>query len=273
MTRNHDRPAPPPDNCCRTEPGRPASPGPKERALVQRLIDSLDRPGERIQRIALGGFFVGVLAGDRLGLAATLGARFHEEDRAALEALPGARLDEAAANIFSASPLSVSLGLAALNAGLAPPRLERGPNVEEIIADWGRDRRVVVVGDFPFTERLRGSAARLDLLELKDTPGRTEREEWDRVLAGCHVAAITSTALLTRAMAYFLERSAQAQRILVGPSTPLSPVFFQEGAAALAGSVVTDPEAVLAGIEEGLNFRGLKKLGIRFVFLRPGDLN
>ena len=214
---------------------------------------------------------MGVLAGGRLGLAATLGARVREEDRAAIESLPGTRLDQAAQNLFSPSPLTVSLGLAALNAGFSPSVRDQGKNAEELIAEWGRGRKVVVVGDFPFTQRLRESASRLDLLELREVPGRTEREKWDRVLAGCQVAAITSTALLTRAMAYFLDRSRQARQILVGPSTPLSPVFFQEGVEALAGSVVLDPEAVLAGIEADHNFRGLKKLGIRFVCLGPED--
>jgi hypothetical protein len=35
--------------------------------------------------------------------------------------------------------------------------------------------------------------------------------------------------------------------------------------------VVLDPEAVRAGIEADGTFRDLKKLGIGFVYLRPGD--
>ena len=114
-------------------------------------------------------------------------------------------------------------------------------------------------------------ASRLHLLELKDVPGKTDRREWDRALAGCSVAAITSTALLTRSMAYFLKQAQGAYKVLVGPSTPLSPVFFEEGVDTLAGSVVLDPEAVLAGVEADGTFRDLKKLGIRFVCLQPPE--
>ncbi len=268
MSQDHRPPHP---QCHQAPPVPPPSPGTAERKLLERLISSLERPAAKIERAAVGRFFVGVMAEGRMGLASTLGHLASPQDRPVIEGLAGAELVRAAENLFSSSPLAISLGLASLNAGLVSPDLDRGPNAEEIIADLGRDREVVVVGHFPFTATAREVASRLHLLELRDVPGRTERGEWDRVLAGCDLAAITSTALLTRSMAYFLKQAKRAYKILVGPSTPLSAVLFEEGAEALAGSVVTAPEAVLAGIEADGTFRDLKKLGIRFVYLRPGD--
>jgi len=265
-----DRPSGP-SGCQKAAPEYVSDPDPAERNLVQKLIQGLDRPEERIERVAVGRFFVGVLAGGRLGLASTLGAGIRPPDRPVIESLPGSSLASAAKNMFAGSPLTVSLGLAALNAALVPPHDRPGPNAEDLIADWGRNKKVVVVGHFPFTQRLGEIASRLDLLELKDVPGQTARGEWARVLSGCDVAAVTSTALLTRRMSYFLGLSKQAKRILVGPSTPLSPVLYKEGVDVLAGSLVLDPESVLAGIEADGTFRELKNLGIRFVCLRPED--
>jgi len=124
---------------------------------------------------------------------------------------------------------------------------------------------VVVVGDFPFTERLGQKVGRLHLFELRERPDRTPRAEWEETLQRCQVVAITSTALLTRQMSYFLTQARQAFKILLGPSTPLSPALFDCGADALAASLVAETGPVMDGVREGLPYHNLKRLGIDFV--------
>jgi uncharacterized protein (DUF4213/DUF364 family) len=48
---------------------------------------------------------------------------------------------------------------------------------------------------------------------------------------------------------------AAAPVLVLGPSTPLSPVLFDHGAHLLSGSVVEDIESVLRAVAQGANFR------------------
>ena len=57
----------------------------------------------------------------------------------------------------------------------------------------------------------------------------------------------------------------QATVLLLGPSTPLSPVLYRFGIDFLSGSVVTDINSVLAAIKQGANFRQVHRAGVRLV--------
>jgi uncharacterized protein (DUF4213/DUF364 family) len=65
----------------------------------------------------------------------------------------------------------------------------------------------------------------------------------------------------------------QALVILLGPSTPLSPILFEEGVDILCGSQITNIEAVLRVVAQGGNFRQIHRAGVRTVTMaRPGLL-
>ena len=57
-----------------------------------------------------------------------------------------------------------------------------------------------------------------------------------------------------------------AFKMLVGPTTPLSPILFDHGIHVLAGAVVTDLEPVLAAVSQGASFRQIP--GVKRVLLR-----
>jgi uncharacterized protein (DUF4213/DUF364 family) len=56
--------------------------------------------------------------------------------------------------------------------------------------------------------------------------------------------------------------------VLIGPTTPLSPVLFDYGVDVLCGAVVEDARYVLASIASDVSTRRLP--GMRPVSLRPG---
>ena len=169
-----------------------------EQELVHRLIQSLDRPEALVDEVIPGHKFVGVRAGDRMGLASTLGAEPNDEERALITDVRGQTLQEMARLLLSASPFSLTLGLAAINAGLDPGPGELDLPAERLIREIGRDRDVVIVGDFPFIDQIRPVVGRLHLLELRDIPGCVPRNDWSDTLQACDLAVITSTAILTR---------------------------------------------------------------------------
>ncbi|GAB1401031.1 DUF364 domain-containing protein [Aminivibrio sp.] len=236
-----------------------------ERLLIDHLIESMAAPEERVDQVFLGPKQIFLRAGSRAGLAASLGSS-SRKGISTIESVRGKTLREVASLLYDDLLLNRSLGAAALNAGLEPKGDLKSPNALDLILDKGRGRDVVVVGDFPFTDRIRAEAGRLSLLELKDVPDRLDLEKWDEALASCDVAAITGTALLTRSMARHLKASPQAYQFILGATAPLSPVLINNyGADVLAGSVVVDAEKTERGVMEGLSISTLHRTGcLRF---------
>jgi uncharacterized protein (DUF4213/DUF364 family) len=246
----------------------------RERRLVEDILLALPRPETPVDEIVVGPMMTGVRAGERAGLGAMLGARLTDEETDRVGALQGQPLGLVAELALEESPGLRCVGMAAANAGL---RLrEPGPDVggEDLLARLGMCGKVVLVGDFPFAERLADAIApgTLSILELKDGQGFAAPETWSDLLAEADVVGITATALLTGAMAWFLGRARKAYRVVLGPTTPFAPALFTAGADVLAGSLIEDWETVRSSIADGLSFKALKKRGgVRFAaLLRPG---
>jgi hypothetical protein len=245
--------------------------------LINELIESIQHPEAVISEIAVGSQFIGILAEDNgiecVGLASTLGAAATAEAQRLLNELPGTSLARAAELLKSDGAFAISLGAAALNAGLVPPPDLPDLEASTIMAERGKYGETVLVGEFPFTDWLRKQVQTLHLFELRDIPGRTSPVLWDEILSRCRVLGLTGTTLITRAMAAYLEKAPQAFTIVIGPTTPLSPVLFSRGADILAGCRVVSPGPVFEAIRQGMSFRDFKKLGVRFLaWPRPGTL-
>ncbi|GAB6907184.1 conserved hypothetical protein [Desulfosarcina cetonica] len=241
----------------------------RERQLIEDLIQAMHRPTAAITEIAVGAHFIGVRAEENgsvfAGLASTLGAAPSADERDLADRLIGSSLLTAAQLLRSSQAFSISLGAAALNTATTAPANPPDIEASAIMAEKGRDGETVLVGEFPFVERLRQQVQRLHLFELRDVPGRTAPAQWDKTLGRCKVLGLTGTTLLTRAMAAYLEKAPQAYTIIIGPTTPLSPVLFEYGADVLAGCRVVTVAPVFDGIRQGLSFRAFKKLGVQFV--------
>jgi hypothetical protein len=74
----------------------------------------------------------------------------------------------------------------------------------------------------------------------------------DQLLPQADVVAVTATTLLNRTLPIVLAGvRPDAFVMLLGPSTPLTPVLFQFGFDVLCGTVVDDADAVLRAVEQG----------------------
>lgn len=241
----------------------------RERRLIDDVIQSMHHPSAVIADIAVGSHFIGIRADDDgkdcVGLASTLGAAPSDEERQMVAQMVGKTLAEAAGRLTSTTGFSISFGAAALNAGIRAPRDQPDFEASRIMAEKGKAGETVLVGDFPFTDRLRRQVKTLHLFELQAVDGRTPPDQWDAVLGRCHVLGLTGTTLLTRAMATYMEKAPQAYTIIIGPTTPLSAVLFDYGADVLAGCRVVSPDHVFDGIRRGMSFREVKKLGIELI--------
>ncbi len=210
----------------------------------------------------------------RCGLASTLVARHKSHGNpdvpqpGTLHTRPARELAQLA--LRAERPTLASVGIAAINA-LLPRQPERWIelNAEDVIARHGAGRRVVLIGSFPFVERLRERVGELIVLDQQPQPGEQPAAAAPDVLPGADVVAITGMTLQNHTLAGLLSLCRpDAYRIMLGPSTPLSPVLFAYGFDALSGAIVTDIGAVLRGVSQGAAFRQLHRLGVRLVNMR-----
>jgi hypothetical protein len=169
-------------------------------------------------------------------------------------ALPLAR------HILSNNPVEAAVGLATLNALLQPhPARLAALDAADWLVAHGRERNVALVGHFPFIEALKPLVAQLWVLELSPQPGDYSADEAPRLIPQADVVAITSSTLINHTLDDLLALGRpEAKIMLLGSSTPLTPVLFEFGIDLLSGVQVVDIEAVLASVSNNVNFQRMK---------------
>jgi len=167
--------------------------------------------------------------------------------------------------------IHASLGVAALNALLPRhPHSWREDNAGEVIARYGKGKRVALIGRFHFVPELRSRVKELLILEQNPGPGDLPSESAPQVLPQMEVVAITGMTLLNHTLEGLLRLcSADAFIIILGPSTPLSPVLFEYGVDIISGSVVMNIDPVLQVVSQGGNFRQVHRAGVKLVNIQP----
>jgi uncharacterized protein len=248
-----------------------------DKRLLSEIIETL--PDGRPHQVCIGLHWTAVVmdtdVGLRCGLASTLAGAHHHgtpdvPQAGKLESLTGLEL---AALTQSEQPTLVSVGMAALNALLThQPASWVDLNAEEAIASHGAGQSVALIGHFPFVERLRPKVGQLTVLELNPHPGDVAASAASEVLPQAQVVAITGMTLLNHTMDSLLKLCApNAMVILLGPSVPLSPIYFEWGVDILCGSIVTEIDSVMATVRQGATFRQIHRAGVRLVTVtKPG---
>jgi uncharacterized protein len=200
----------------------------------------------------------------RLGLAYTF-PRVHRGSSTRLGQKPRRLRDRSARELaelaLSEDPIDASIGAAAINSLLDPEELQLDDGKAfDLILEKGEGKSVTVVGHFPFVEKLRERVAELWVLELTPREGDLPASEAARVIPRSDVVAITGTSLINHTIEPLLELARDAFTIVLGPSTPLSPVFFDWQVDAICSSVVVEPELALLDVSEGASFRFMSGL-------------
>lgn len=217
--------------------------------------------------------FDGVIAA---GLASTLSAdQPHGESvdvHAAGELIRLSAL-EVAQLIGSASPTERSLGLAAINASLSFRRQYPGEqDALELLRLKGKGKRIGLVGHFPFIPKLERVAEQLLVFEIEPLAGEHPAEAAAELLPSCQVIAITSMSLLNGSFTDLIAHTQSAEFVmLLGPSTPLSPLLFEYGLDCLAGTLVENVPAVASAVRQGGNYRQIHQIGTKLVALHSAN--
>jgi len=230
------------------------------RILTALAEEALAAPDAPLTGTALGNCLSAARAG-RAGLASLP----HGSDPASAQApddLPETAHELVRLLTGPCPPVTASLAVAAMNALLSPPPEARDAKGQNVVLKHGRDRRVVVVGHFPFVERLAEHFESFHVLELRPRPGDLPAESAGEVLPKADVAVLTGSSLVNGTLGGLMDLlSPDAFVMLLGPSAPFARCLFDLGFDVVAGAEVTDPETAMDGVGKGLSFRELK--GVR----------
>ncbi|MBN1877883.1 MAG: DUF364 domain-containing protein, partial [Anaerolineae bacterium] len=159
---------------------------------------------------------------------------------------------ELAGMAHSTSVAEASVGFAVINALLDVDEAACVEvNAADVLAEKGAGKRVAVVGHFPFIPQLRGITESLWVLELHPRAGDLPASQAVEVLPQADVIALTGTSLLNHTFDELIARCRpDAFVVMLGGTTPLSPVLFNYGVDAVAGTVLVDPEPALRAISQ-----------------------
>jgi uncharacterized protein (DUF4213/DUF364 family) len=235
------------------------------------LDDLLARlPDDASVRSVLVGAHWTVVCSRNCGLASTITgdkphAHEHVRDVGRLH-LKSAR--ELAEYARSDNPLEASLGMATINSLLeVDERNAVEINAGEVLADQGRGKNVALVGHFPFIPKLREQVGQLWVIEQRPSEGEYPAKAAPDLIPQANVVAITGTALINHTLDDLLALCRpDAQVLVLGPSTPPSPVLFEHGATIISGARVVDEAAVMRTVSQGATFQQVE--GVRLLTLQ-----
>jgi uncharacterized protein (DUF4213/DUF364 family) len=223
-----------------------------------------------VKEARVGVFWTAVLSRG-LGLAST-----QRPDCPAHEAMPlrgagtlrGRSAQELGRLVLSDRPLEATVGMAAINSLIeVDETLCTAENASAVLRRKGSGVDVAIVGHFPFVDQLRAHTRNLWVFERRPRPGDLLEDAMVEYLPRTRVLGLSATTLLNHSFERIMALCpAECFVIMIGSTTPMSPVLFDHGVDMLAGSKVCDPGMVLRCVEEGAAFRQVN--GVRLLTLR-----
>jgi uncharacterized protein (DUF4213/DUF364 family) len=244
----------------------------KHESVLLAIRNSIDQDAP-VREVRLGPYWTGVWSRS-CGLALTLTSR-SAGDLPVLEAgsLAGKNASELCSWLEGSQLLPRSIGLAALNSLIEVDRNRCASiNAADILMAEGRGKRVALVGHFPFVPALREAVRMLWVLELEPGAGDLPAKTATEILPLADVVGITGSALLNGTIDELLSLCRKKSLVVVmGPSAPPSPVWFDFGVDVVATSMVTNPTAVLEALSQGAVLPQLRPRGVERITLRRED--
>jgi uncharacterized protein len=173
--------------------------------------------------------------------------------------------------ILSDNPLEASIGMAAINALLdVDDAACVQVNAADVIAEACPGKNLVIVGHFPFVDRLRGLAKTCRVLELHPLPGDDPADQAPILLPHADLVAITATTLINHTIMDILPHCRKDARLfMLGPSTPLTPIMYDLGFTFLSGARIIDSELAIRTIEQAAEFPQVR--GVRLLTMHRKD--
>lgn len=226
-----------------------------DRHLVDALLDSVKGHDAEVTRVCVGLHWTAITS-RYTGMSHTYktGRKVELESSGDLDGGSGYDL---AQRMSSWEPLEASIGVAALNSLIDAKGMPG--NVKDVILKEVPGRTVTVIGRFPFNNDIRALAKKAYFLEMDPRKDELPSHASEKVIPRSDITVITATALINHTLQRLLELAKDTYAIVLGPSTPMTPVLFDFGADVLAGVRVVDNEVLFKSVSHGAKtFKKLK---------------
>ncbi|MGB9700264.1 MAG: Rossmann-like domain-containing protein [Thermodesulfobacteriota bacterium] len=227
------------------------------------LIASLQEKDNPVKEILAGAYWTAVVS-KGCGLAATVRHEGHPHPRGVKDVghLTEKTAGELANYALSDYPMEASIGMAAINSLIEVDInhcVER--NALEILFEKGEGQNVAIIGHFPFIPELRKKTGQLWVFEERPQAGDLPPEKAREILPQCAVVGITASTFINHTLEDLLAWAKGKYVLLIGPTTPMTPLLFDYGIQVLAGVQVVNQEEVFRCISQGATFREIR--GVR----------
>jgi uncharacterized protein (DUF4213/DUF364 family) len=238
-----------------------------EMKILDALIQSLKGNDFQVKSVHTCVFWTAVIS-KHCGLSSTFRDEGPSHDRSVRDVgnLTRKTALELAEYARSESLLEASIGMATINSLID---IEESKCIEknafEIILKKGQGKNVAIVGHFPWIPKLKGRTKNLWVLEQRLREGDLPAKEAGRILPQCDVVGITGTSFINHTLEGLLSLCKGAYVLLIGPTSPLSPILFDYGIDAICGSKIIDPDQLIRAISEGATFKEVT--GVRLLTL------
>ncbi len=234
--------------------------------LLSSLLSSLPVEPVPVRKVLVGVHWT-MVCSQHCGLASTLvacGPHGHSQMRN-VGALHQKSAQELAEWIQSDNLLEASVGMAAINSLLKVDENQLVEvNAAEVIARESKNKNLAIVGHFPFVERLKGITKNSWVIEKKPFGEDFPEEVAQELIPQADVVAITGTAFINHTISTLLSFCrADAMVMILGSSTPLSPLLYDYGVSMLSGLRIIDEKEAMIYIEQGAAFPQIK--GVKLV--------
>lgn len=240
-----------------------------EMKIIDDLLSTLNSEAT-VRDILQGPYWTAVLTRN-CGLASTPHeAGHHHGDAPVRDA--GRLMDkdvlELARMARSGSTLEAAIGMATINSLIEVDEQQCVDlNAADLLEEQGKDKKVALIGHFPFVKRLRQAVGELWVIEKHPREGDVTESEAQELIPQADVVAITGSALVNHTIQDLLDLcSPKAYVIVLGPTAPLSPVLFDYGVDVISGTKVVDPQTVFRHVRQGATFRQMR--GIRLLTMK-----
>jgi len=168
----------------------------------------------------------------------------------------------------SPSPMESAIGMATINSLIEVDEQRCVElNAGDLLAKEGEDKRVAIVGHFPFVPRLRKMVKELWVVERNPQEGDVAESEAENLIPRADIVGITGTAFTNHTIERLLGLcNPNAYVVILGGTAPLSPVLFDHGINAISGTKVVNPALALRCVSQGATFKQIK--GIRLLIMK-----
>jgi uncharacterized protein (DUF4213/DUF364 family) len=234
--------------------------------IFQTLLQTLPQEPVPVRKVIIGVHWT-LVSSKYCGLGSTIvgeGPHGHSKVRD-VGALQEKSAQELAEWVLSDNLLEASVGIAAINSllDLDERRMEQ-INAADVIARESDGKNLVVVGHFPFVDRVKTIAKNCWVIEKRPSGDDFPEEKAREYIPQADVVAITGTAFINHTITGLLSLCRpNAMVMILGPSTPMTPLLFDYGISFLSGSRVIDEDAAIATIQQGAIFPQVK--GVRLL--------